>query len=542
MPYSPIDKVVRFGPFELSLATADLCRGERKVRLPEQQFQVLEMLLRANGDLVSREDIRKRLWPNDTIVEFDTSINSTIKKLRASLGDSADHPRFIETVSRRGYRIMVAVEFPEAAPVASVPTKTFDGALVGQRISHYRVLQIVGGGGMGVVYRAEDIKLGRPVALKFLPSELADDATAKDRLEREARAASALNHPNICTIHEIDEHQGQRFIAMELLEGRTLSEMLSGATTAGSDKQQGSFPPELLVNIAIQIANGLDAAHKKGIIQRDIKPANIFVTSHGQAKILDFGLAKLHEVEGAELPLSMTVDPGARGEPNALLTLTRTGVTIGTAAYMSPEQVRGEKLDPRTDLFSFGLVIYEMASNQRAFPGNTAQAVQEAILTQAPPAPSELNPEIPANLEKIITKLIEKDRESRYQSASELRADLERLSRAKENHWTAWWPLSTIRSRSTRILIVSLLTLLLAAPILWLLTPRRSGSATPTFTQLTDQPGPEIYPGLSPDGKSLVYQSRASGKWDIYLQRVGGKNPVNLTAGSADSVTALVSP
>src|SRR5579862_8672437 len=288
MADSPMPKLVRFGPFELDLATADLHRAGRKVRLPEQQFQVLEMLLRSKGELVTREEIRKRLWPNDTMVEFDASINSAIKKLRATLEDSADAPRFIETVARRGYRILVEVHFPEASPATDAVRKGGDGCLAGQRVSHYRVLTLLGGGGMGLVYKAEDLKLNRPVALKFLPEELGTDHITLQRFEREARTASSLNHPNICTIHGVEEHGTQPFIVMELLEGETLRELIS--RYAFSKNGSSYLPLQQVLEIGIQIADGLDVAHQKGIIHRDIKPANIFVTTRGQIKILDFGL------------------------------------------------------------------------------------------------------------------------------------------------------------------------------------------------------------------------------------------------------------
>src|SRR6266700_4068235 len=391
--------VALFGPFELDLKAGELHRDGHALRLQEQPFLVLKMLLEHPGDVVTREEMRRTLWPNDTIVEFDQSINAAIKKLRLALQDSAEEPQYVETVARRGYRLIVPVQWPEPAREDTQEVGFERRAahhdketLIGKRLSHYRVLEILGGGGMGVVYKAEDIKLGRRVALKFLPEELAGDAPAMQRFEREARAASALNHPNICTIHGVEEHEGQPFIVMELLEGRTLRDVISSETDT---KTKTAFQLKPLLDTAVQIANGLEAAQQKGIIHRDIKPANIFISNQGQAKILDFGLAKLHEFESAEARPQASAESGPKQESNPLLALTRTGVTVGTAAYMSPEQVRGEKLDLRTDLFSFGLVLYEMATRQRAFPGDTAPVLHHAIINQTPAPVRELNPEIP---------------------------------------------------------------------------------------------------------------------------------------------------
>ena len=414
--------VARFDGFELCLRSAELRKPNgTTIRLSEQPLRILIALLERPSELILREDLRKRLWPNDTIVEFEHSINAAMNRLRQVLGDSAENPKFIETLARRGYRWKTAVTWvqPQIAPV---PPKPADGNLVGKRVSHYRVLQVVGGGGMGVVYKAEDIKLGRPVALKFLPEELAGDPVAMQRFEREARAASALNHPNICTIHAVEEHERQSFIVMELLEGRTLRDIIADCANSNS-----TLPILTLLDFAIQIAQGLEAAHEKRVVHRDIKPANIFITNQAQSKILDFGLAKLHNFEIHETQSRISVEAGRQEEWNPLLTLTRTGMTVGTAAYMSPEQVRGEKLDARTDLFSFGLVIYEMTTGKRAFPADTAAILHDAILSQTPTAVREVNPHVPAQLEKIISKAIEKDRNARYQNAKQMREELQRV-------------------------------------------------------------------------------------------------------------------
>ena len=402
----------------------------------------------------------------------------------------------------------------QAAVYCGLDAVTFP--LVGETVSHYRILDGLGGGGMGVVYRAEDVRLGRQVALKFLPEESIRDPVALERFEREARSASALEHPNICPIYEFGEHQGRPFLVMQLLDGRTLRELLESGKVEDPDPQRVTGPTRSVLplakvlNLSLQIATGLEAAHHKGLIHRDIKPANIFVTSEGQAKILDFGLAKLErgrsqggeESEdggrvgsGAEPTLSKV--PPATSDP----WLSLTGVAMGTVGYMSPEQARGEKLDARTDLFSFGLVLYEIATGKRAFTGDTWPALQEAILRQVPDPARGVNPKIPAKLERVIKKALEKDREARYQSASEMLGDLENLqSQMASKRLPLRWAVGA----------TAVFLLVLVGAIFWFTKHQPSSTQTLPdlkLRQITINSSENSVTGgaISPDGEHLAY-------------------------------------
>jgi Tol biopolymer transport system component/predicted Ser/Thr protein kinase len=389
--------------------------------------------------------------------------------------------------------------------------------MIGQTVSHYRILEKLGGGGMGVVYKAEDTRLERFVALKFLPEDLGRDRQALERFRREAKAASALNHPNICTIHDIGEQDGKAFIAMEYLEGKTLKHTIGGR------------PMELeqTLNIAIEVVDALEAAHSKGIVHRDIKPANLFVTDRGHAKILDFGLAKVSSSKwggsNAETLATQDVDPEH---------LTSPGSRLGTAAYMSPEQARGRELDQRTDLFSFGVVLYEMATGQLPFRGDTSATIFESILNRAPVPPVRLNPSVPTEIERIIGKALEKDRNLRYQYASEIRADLRRLKRDTDSGEAAATtaqatpPAPSVIGRWRTWIVVSIISLLvLALAIVWLRIPAPPPRVAMS-TRLTHDGRPKNIGGTIVTDGARVYFSEFEADHGVLAQVSAGGGEV----------------
>jgi serine/threonine protein kinase len=405
-------RLVRFGSFELDLRAEELYRNGIRVRIPGQSIQVLAILLDKAGEVVTREELHQRLWPNGTIVEFDHGINAVMNRLRQALGDSADEPRFIATLPRRGYRFLVSVERVASEGTARLDPEPVAGGLEGQSVSHYRVVRKLGQGAMGVVYEAEDATLGRPVALKFLPEELSDDARALERFEREARTVSSLNHPNICTVYEVDEHEGVRFIAMELVAGKSLDQLMAPE----------GLPLNEVLSYAVQIADALAKAHSAGIVHRDLKPSNIMVRQDGLVKLLDFGLAKVRPAQPA---MDLTAPP-----PES--PLSGEGAILGTLQYMAPEQLEGHEADARTDIFAFGAVIYEMATGRKAFEANSQASLIAAILEREPPPISSLRPLTAPTLERVVAICLAKKPDDRWQSARDLQRELKWVVEARD--------------------------------------------------------------------------------------------------------------
>jgi eukaryotic-like serine/threonine-protein kinase len=481
----PDTTLLRFGPFEANTYTRELHKDGARIKLAPQAFQILELLAGRPGELITREEIQRVVWPNETVVEFDHSINTAIKRIREALNDSRGEPQYLETLPRRGYRFIAAVErgrIPASPP--QPPARSSDPAS-GQTISHYQVLEQLGRGGMGLVYKAEDTRLGRLVALKFLMDGPDSDPQALERFHREARMASALSHPNICTIYDVELSNSGGFIAMELLTGETLRQRISQP-----------LPTGLLLDIAVQVANALEAAHERGIIHRDIKPANIFITERGEVKVLDFGLAKPAPHGCAEPDLTRRAE----------IDLTRTGATHGTVAYMSPEQARGQDLDGRTDLYSFGVVLREMAAGQTR----------------------------PQKLDDIVTRLLHHDRELRYQTAGELASDLKRL---KEGRTRAM-------PRRVRVFAAIGIGVLAVAGVAYFSLRSEKPLGLPRIQPLTGLDGLEADAAFTANGRRVAY---SYGKDDapgasIYVKQVDGGPPLPLTEGLSFDFSPAWSP
>jgi eukaryotic-like serine/threonine-protein kinase len=487
-------RLFRFGPFEIEVRAGELRKHGTRIKLGEQAVRILLMLLEQPSEIVLREEIRLRLWPNDTIVEFDHGINAAIRKLREALSDSADNPRYVETVARRGYRFIAEVE------------KICETALPAAAPSHYRMIEKVGEGGMGVVYSAEDLNLGRMVAIKRLPyaaGELPDSVLR--RFETEARAAAALNHPHICTIHGFENIDDQPAIVMELVTGETLASRLA----------RGSLPRHEAITLGVQIAGALAEAHRNGIVHRDLKPGNIMLTRSG-AKVLDFGLAKIER-------------PPEGGKE----TMAQPEAVLGTMGFMSPEQAQGRGTDARTDIFSFGVVLYQTISGRRPFDGDSAASVIAAILERNPP------PLVPIELDRIVRRCLAKNPDDRWQSAADLETNLKWLAE----------PTAATSHRPARSLVwatIAGLALLTIAALAWFLS-RTFGHERPAMTlTIVPPPGATLVPvgsGVSipemfPDGSAVLY-SASDGYW---VRKLDSPQPRKVPGSEGRNGAAFMSP
>ena len=496
---------------------------EKAGAMRAERFRQIDELF----DAALERDVGARAPFLDSVCTGDDELRAEVESLLAAHGRAEN---FIESPA-------MDVAARASAAHSGVTTE------VGRRIGPYKILSLLGAGGMGEVYLAEDARLKRRVALKLLPAGFTKDPERIRRFEREARAASALNHPNIVTIYDIGESDGTHFIATEFVEGRTLRRLIA----------DGYLKTEEMLNVAAQVAEALAAAHAEGIVHRDIKPENIMLRPDGYAKVLDFGIAKLTERTSSSPGTERDLSEAAQ---------TETGAVVGTVAYMSPEQALGQKLDQRTDVFSLGVILYEMLTGEHPFRGATNAATFDRILNHDPPTPHIHDAEAAPELTRVVCRALEKDRELRHQTASDLRAELKRLQRALDSSPSVSGKFNAgvsrprrVRSLSNRRVWLALISLFLVVTATGIYFASRrtelpvSGAATAAtvakinFTQLTDQPGQELSPSLTPDGKAVIYAARASDDWDIYWQRVGGHNPRNLTEDSpADDTHPALSP
>ena len=468
-----------------------------------------------------------------TALELDSAERDAF--LRQACKDDEELRREVESLISNYESAGDFIENPPNDIAADLIINTVRQNLIGKEIGHYQILSQLGTGGMGEVYLAEDTKLGRKIALKILPPQFSQDAERNLRFEQEARAISALNHPNIITIHGIERSDEVNFITTEYIEGKTLKERIAEKNLIWQET----------VKIGIQIADALEEAHSVEIIHRDIKPANIMIRRNGIIKVLDFGLAKLAESEESEVGNK----PLFQDDSNTLTKSqnTNTGTILGTMNYMSPEQALGQKLDERTDIFSFGVVLYEMLTGIKPFDGASDAAVYTATLDHDPPAPSEINPEIPKDFDKIVFRAIEKKRDERYQTISELKHDLQNLAEnSNAKIPDANFSVKT-KSNFIKFAIPLIIIVLFTAAVFFLMRDRQTEqtqlSSNFSFSQLTSQNGEELFPSLAPDGKSFLYSSLENGNWDIYLRNISEEKAVNLTQNSpSDDLQSVFSP
>jgi len=545
MPETP-SRRVRVGAFELDLDTGELSGNGPTIQLAEKPLRILIALAESGGQLVTRDALQERLWPNDTIVDFEHGINTAIKLLRKTLGDSAEAPQYIETIPRRGYRLMVPVQrirpaIAEAAPSPGLNLQSNSNVLPedteesirwtrrltpGTKLDAYEIIDRLGAGSMGEVYRARDLALKREVALKILPSYVSRDPEALSRFQQEARAAAALDHPNILAVHQLGVFQNAPYLVSELLVGESLRQKL----------QRGPVPVRKAIEYAVQIAHGLAAAHDKGIVHRDLKPENILITKEGRVKILDFGLAKL---------ISPQIDD--RGDASSLTHLTTPGIIMGTVGYMSPEQVRGQVVDQRSDLFSFGAILHEMLSGKRTFLGETAAETMNAILHEEP-ADLSADSNIPAALGRIVGHCLEKSPADRFQSAHDIGFALGIASFSGSTAITR----STVATRRVswrqlRILGEGALVGIAIALIVLVNRQSSEGPRSAVLTEISPPSGEGFWANLtqpvaiSPDGRFLALIAMRNAHTQLWLRRLDSTDAQPIV-GSEDANNPFWSP